>query len=210
MKLYYFFDPLCGWSYGFHAVLNEIKSQFPECPIHVICGGMMSPRHEKYVGDDGQYYLNLLPHLENKTGVHFGDAYKERLEKGDLFLSSLKPSSAINIVSTLHPEYTLDFIECLHEQLFIYGQDLQSSDAIAQAAEACGLNGLEIAAEFTQVQWLDLAFRDFSFTAEMGITTFPTLIASSQQQLHLLANGYENLATVEARLAQMQESMLAY
>lgn len=170
----------------------------------------MSPRHEKYVGDNGQYYLNLLPHLEKKTGVSFGDAYKERLDKGDLFLSSLKPSAAVNIINTLHPEYTLDFIECLHEQLFICGQDLQSSDAIAQAAEACGLNGLEIAAEFTQVQWLDLAFRDFNFTAEMGITTFPTLIASCNQQLHLLANGYENYTTVEARLVEIRESVLAW
>jgi putative protein-disulfide isomerase len=210
MKLYYFFDPLCGWSYGFHAVLKEIKSQFPECPVHVICGGMMSPRHEKVVGENGKYYLNILPHLEHKTGAAFGNDYKKRLEQGNLFLSSLKPSMAVNIVHSLHPEYTLDFVKSLHEQLFIHGQDLQSTDHIMQAAEACGLDGLEIATEFTQVQWLDLAFRDFSFTAEMGITTFPTLIASCNQQLHLLANGYENYTTVEARIAEVKESILVH
>jgi putative protein-disulfide isomerase len=210
MKLYYFFDPLCGWSYGFHAVLKEIKAQFPECPVHMICGGMMSPRHEKIVGENGQFYLNLLPHLENKTGASFGNAYRKRLEKGDLFLSSLKPSMAVNIVNSLFPEHTFDFIKSLHEQMFIHGCDLQATEHIMKAAEACGMDGLEIAAEFTQVQWLDLAFRDFSLTAEMGITTFPTLIAASNQQLHLLANGYENYGTVEARLIEIRESVLAW
>jgi hypothetical protein len=36
------------------------------------------------------------------------------------------------------------------------------------------------------------------------------LIASCNQQLHLLANGYENYATVEARLVEIRESVLAW
>lgn len=80
MKIYYIFDALCGWCYGFNKPMKEFYSCHKNIEIEVISGGL-------FVGNRAQAIVNY-PHIPGANarisaifGVNFSENYQKMLEK---------------------------------------------------------------------------------------------------------------------------------
>lgn len=203
LKMYYFFDPMCGWCYGFTNILNQLRIDFPETEIEVICGGMVIGKREGKIGPTGKYVLNLLPRVEKFSGREFGESYKEKNIDGSLHISSLKPSVAICIVKDIIPGQTLDYINSLQQMHFYEGRSLDDFAVYRELAEEFNLDPDDFIAKLKRDFWIEKAKEDFKFSADVGITGYPTLVADVKNKLKLVSFGFNRYSHVKAEMENM-------
>lgn len=206
MRLLYFFDPLCGWSYAFHPVMKKVQEHYPNIPISFICGGMIVGAREGQVGDRGQFYLNILPRLSSMANVPFGDVYKRKLEDGTFFNSSIRPSVAVNIVNSVYPHKTIDFIEAMFHRIFVHGDEFQDIIEIETAAIEAEIDASAISEQFADPRWMELTKKDFELTASIGISGFPTLVAEVNDKLYLVNQGYTTLENAVLNIDELAKT----
>lgn len=209
MKLLYFFDPMCGWSYAFHPVLEKVREAYPNIPISFICGGMVLGKNAGPVGERGEYYLNIIPRLTEIADVTFGDVYKRKLANGTFYNASLKPSVAINIVNSMHPEKTFSFIGAMYHRLFVHGDELQDLFSIETAAVESEIDAGTLSEQIEDEKWVELTQKDFELTQSIGISGFPTLVAEVNEQLYLVNHGYAHLEKVVDSVQSLLDMELA-
>lgn len=97
MKIYYFWDALCGWCYGFDAVLLEFYEKYKDIEIEVISGGLfVLSRSQK---------ISNYPHIKGANEriseffwIKFWEKYNEILEKWELILNSYHPAVIFSIL----------------------------------------------------------------------------------------------------------------
>jgi putative protein-disulfide isomerase len=205
MKLYYFFDPFCGWCYGFSDVINRVVQHYPDLELNVVCGGMVTGKAEGYLGEKGKYILHVLPRLIDLSGCEFGDDYIKKLETGDLFCSSITPSLALIIIKNNAPEKTLETIHFLQRKMFYEGHDLQHESIYSELTEVLELPFSGLWEQMQDNKWREVLDKDFELTADIGIQGFPTLVADIQEKLYLVTHGWASFSAVEKVMDELLE-----
>jgi len=118
MTLHYFFDPLCGWCYGFAPTIEKFLDHHKhEMDIEVISGGMVKGESIKPIGDMAPYLKEAYKRVENTTGVVFGQPFLKNLDDGTMFYSSVPPSIALAVFKSYGTAHDLSFSHDLHKAL---------------------------------------------------------------------------------------------
>lgn len=201
-QIYYFFDPMCGWCYGFTPVLDVILKHYPEIPLEIICGGMVPEHSEGPIGVKGQYISGAIPRVESYTGIKFGELYRKAVEDGSIWNASFKPSVAVTIMKQLFPERTLELVKRLQKAHFFDGQSLNEDHVYPPILAEMGFDPEPFLTAMAEADWQQQTRREFSFTSDVGISGFPTLVGQRNKELFMITNGY---CTPEALLGIMQE-----
>ena len=199
-KLYYFFDPMCGWCYGFGNILTRLSLDYPDMDMEVICGGMVIGKREGPVGDTGKYINNLIPRVEQFSGRQFGDKYKSGNENGSLNISSFKPSVAVCIAKELIPDKILKFTSRLQHKHFFEGHNLDDDEVYEDLAIEFKMDPYEFLRLLKDDKYKNQAKADFKYSADIGITGFPTLVAEINDQLKLVSYGFNRYSHVKQEL----------
>jgi putative protein-disulfide isomerase len=201
--LLYFFDPLCGWCYAFHPVLDQLMAAHPGWGLEYVAGGMVRGASEGPVGVMSDYILGELPRVEQLSGVRFGDGFKQMMREGTRHSSSVPPSRALAVVKNNFPDLAKVFVRELFDAHFVKGIDL---NAIETYSEICSRLGIPIESfrnSYENEESLRLASEDFQFTANCGINGFPALVLKRGEEYFLLAKGYSPFEHVEQVIASV-------
>jgi putative protein-disulfide isomerase len=206
MRLYYFFDPLCGWCYGFTDIVEQLTKTYPDLELSMVCGGMVIGKSEGYLHEKGIYISRILPRLTALTGSDFGDAYIKKLDDGDFYYSSYKPSVALIIIKNEFPEKMLDAVKFLQKSMFYFGDDLQNDEIYSDLSSALGMDNNYLFEEMKELKWKEKLKQDFEFTATVGIQGFPTLVADIQDKLYLVTHGWSRYSEVEKVMEELMDT----
>ncbi len=81
--IFYFYDALCSWCYGFSPVLKKLSEKYEdEFDFQVISGGMQTGDRKQPVSDIRDYLKGAYLNVTARTGVQFGADFMEVLEDG--------------------------------------------------------------------------------------------------------------------------------
>lgn len=107
-SLIYAYDPLCGWCFGFHPIVEKLKNRFEtNLNLKVVPGGLATGKNAQKIKEGHPYILSSLRQVEEITGVGFGENFKLLAEEGSYFYNS-EPSCRIqNVVNELSPGFAL-------------------------------------------------------------------------------------------------------
>jgi putative protein-disulfide isomerase len=205
-KICYFFDPLCGWCYGFSKVVHTVFEQYQDqAQFRMVLGGMIVGEREGPIGDFAEYILDALPRLQSMTGATIGEPFKQALKERRLFQSSVIPSKAIIAVRKMEPAISFSFARAVQQKQFIDGEDLQQMDTYRHLAEDFNLDADELLSTLHSDAVKQEFQSDIAFTQSMAVQGFPTMIGKPphSDQYQLLSNGYTNEAVLEARISHV-------
>jgi putative protein-disulfide isomerase len=205
-KIIYFFDPLCGWCYGFSEVISSLYENYQDrTDFQMVLGGMIVGEREGPIGEFANYILDALPRLQNMTGVSIGDAFKQSLRDQSLYQSSVKPSKAIITMRQRAPQKAFQFARAVQQKQFIEGHDLQDNQTYEELAQSWDVDPTEFLDQMQSTQVAEAFERDQQLTQQMGVQGFPTLVGKrlSDEQYQLLAHGYATKEVLETRLTQL-------
>lgn len=202
--LFYCYDAYCGWCYGFSPVMKKIADAHPELPVEVLSGGMILPEAPVSISATAGYIQQAYKTVEERTGITFGDDYLWHINHPDLsdwFPHSEKPAIALCIFKEFYPGRQVEFAADLQYALHYEGRDLTDNEAYHHLLEKYSINPEIFYSKLGSDEYKDKAAYEFSLVKQLQVSGFPcVLLQVSDTKFHLLARGYTDYETLEARL----------
>ena len=203
--LYYCYDALCGWCYGFSPVIKNLQAAYKEeIAFDVLSGGMVMPDQAYPIKAMAKYVSGAYKNVEALTGVEFGEDYLWHIfnpEESDWVLNSEKPAVALSILKELHPDRAVEFASDLQHAHMYEGRDLTDNEAYRHLLPKYGI---EAEAFYTQLQseeFLDKAYYDFALVKQLQVTGYPAVLMQvSDSKFFLLSTGYTDFKTMKERI----------
>lgn len=202
--IYYVYDPLCSWCYGFSPVIKKIKNTYKEqFDFQVISGGMQSGERKQPVSAIRDYLKGAYKNVTERTGVEFGEHFMEVLDEGSRMLDSVPPSIALTIVKDLKPEEALNFAATIQEAIYYDGFNWNLVDAYLPYLKQYDIAPEEFKQKFEEPLYKEKTFEDFKLAANFGVTGFPSVILKKEEKYYLIAQGFVSFEQLQATVEQV-------
>lgn len=198
LKLYYFFDPLCGWCYASAPALAGLAEEFPDS-LTLMPSGLFSEENSRDISPDwAAYAWRNDQRIEQITGQQFSAAYYEHVLYGDhLRFDSGPLTHAMTLISTIQPALEHVFLNAAQQARYIQGLDTADPQVLGLVAETIAAkNGIAISAAQFSAQIADdtqLAATTKEritltqqFMQRLNISGVPLLLASINGQEFML------------------------
>ncbi len=206
--IYYVYDALCGWCYGFSPVIQELQENFgEEYDFKVLSGGMVTGSRVGPIGQVAGYISEAYQVVEEKTGVKFGEDFLETLEEGTAIFDSEPPALAMALFRNQLPEKQVEFAGRLQEAIYKEGLQPAEWETYAKCAADFGLNGTEFAEKMQHPKLKELVAAEWETVSGWGIQGFPSLILHTGEKAFRLARGFVDYATLEGILKQTETAL---
>lgn len=205
-RLLYFFDPLCGWCYGFSPVIRDIAATEDTISVEIVCGGMITGEREGPIGKQfADYILGAIPRVQEMTGVTFGEAYKDRIRDGSYYSSSVKPSIAIVVARELLPDQIVPFAADLQKAFYAEGKDVNGDTFYRDLAKAYGLDPQLFLDKMNDPAYKAKAEAEFARTQQFGVNGFPCLVTEWNGQYYMVSSGFATKSEVLETLKRIRQ-----
>src|SRR5688572_24133839 len=124
--LYYIYDALCGWCFGFAPVMKKLQENFHDkIQFEVLSGGMVTGPRIGPIAEMATYIKSAAPRVTEVTGQAFGDAYLNDVLNSKSYISnSVPPSIALSILKEAQPDKAVLFMHAIQNLHFKEGKDL--------------------------------------------------------------------------------------
>ncbi|HET8858861.1 DsbA family protein [Marivirga sp.] len=203
-KLLYFYDPLCGWCFGFSPVIKDLEKKFQEqIDFEAISGGMVLGERVKPLSEMKDYLKEAMPRLEEMTGVKFGKPYLEILEEGSLMLNSELPCIAMTVYKSMTQKSNIEFASALQSTLYEKGLSLNEIDNYKKLVESFDLPWEVFKNKLEDSAYKEKTYQEFQMSQQMGIGGFPSVVLSIGSQGYLIARGYRPKAELKSVIEEI-------
>ena len=203
-KLYYIFDPICGWCFGMSPAITALHNEWKDqVDFEVISGGMILGDRVGPIRSFAHIIQGSRARLEDTTGVRFGDAFWAKLEQGDMVMGSLKPSVALAVSRDMAPERSIEFAAAIQRAIYVDGMEPELTEAYRPLAESFGLDADEFLKRMGYPHYEMVANKDFAQSAKWGIQGFPSVVVFHQDQGYLIARGYSPFEALDKSLREI-------
>lgn len=199
--LIYVYDPLCGWCYGFHPVMEKVRKRFADqMNIEVKPGGLAVGDRAEPIGEGYGYIKDSLGKVERTTKREFGRNFRLLVEEGSYFYDSVPPCRAQIVVNEQAPGHSLTFAGKLQSALFRDGKNLNQIENYAELLEDTDISYEAFKSEIESEETLQKLEKEFEWCRNHGATGFPTLLIRIGNETSLMARGYRPFDTIESHL----------
>ncbi len=201
-RLFYLYDALCGWCYGFSPVMETLYRLYKgKIHFEVISGGMRLGAHAGPLKELAPYIQNAYKDVETRTGVKFGEHFLKNLfGDADLMMDSFPPAVALSIVKEAQPEQALAAASAIQRMIYKDGHSPTDWSALSEALESTGLDAEMLLKKANDERYHQLAYKDFALTQKWGVQGFPAVIAENKNKLVMIAQGYTECSVMQERI----------
>lgn len=203
--LIYCYDAYCGWCYGFSPVIKKTAEQYHnKLSFEVLSGGMIPGENPKPVSITAGYISKAYKHVEELTGIKFGEDYLWHIfnpDQSDWFPHSEKSAIALCIFKELYPDKQVEFATDLQYALHYEGRDLTDDEAYRHLLIKYSINTDEFFSKLKSEVYKEMAYYEFQLCKQLQVTGFPqVLLQISDSKFHLLAKGFTDYETLVKRI----------
>lgn len=199
--LIYVYDPLCGWCYGFHQVMEKIQQRFGDrLNIDVRVGGLAVGERAQTINEGFGYIKDGLQQVEKSTGIEFGRNFKMLVEEGSYMYDSMPACRAQKTMNELAPEKALSFAGTLQNALFRDGKNLNEWSTYDELISDYDIDADEFKSRFESDELKNRLIDEFTWCRNRGATGFPSLLIQIEDEISVMTRGYRPYDTVESHL----------
>ncbi|MFC5284965.1 DsbA family protein [Pedobacter alpinus] len=201
-KLIYVYDALCGWCYGFSAVMHSLFEKYHhQFDFEVISGGMVLGDRQGPISESAELIKSHYPKVQETSGAIFGDAFLAVLNEGSQFQSSEKPAIALCVFKSFEPHKVVLFAHDIQIAKFIDGIDLNIDDNYLPLISNYNISEKEFLEKLKSEEYKQNAYYDFALARQLQVSGYPAaFIQTSERNFYMITKGYSDLATMELRV----------
>lgn len=200
-ELFYVFDPLCGWCYAFSPAMKQIYVEYQDViDVTVVNGGLVLGDRVGTIDEKFAFIKGAIPDLEKRTGVLFGDAFKQNIlgNSSSYVLSSEPLCRAVVTFRHFLPNQTMLFAHQIQQAFYVDGLDTKQETVLASIAQSFGLDPLQYLNYYASEAAITETQQDFQLAQSFGATGFPTVIMRKDDKYFLLSRGYTSYADLKS------------
>ncbi|WP_035293477.1 DsbA family protein [Actinobacillus minor] len=204
MKIYYLFDPLCGWCYGASATLQKLNEIYP---LTLTPTGLFYQSGRKMDADFARYAWSNDQRIEKLTGQPFSQAYLENVLQGEGEFDSANSLLALTAVQQIVPEKELTVLVALQKARYVDGLDNTDFAVIEQVLHKLNLSQVM---PLLSEQSIKVALEQrLQFGQQLanhcGVQGVPQLIVEKDERLHIVPSQllYGDVQLLDSYLKQL-------
>lgn len=202
MHLVYVLDAYCGWSYGFAPTMTELVRRHPDLAVDVVSGGLFTGSRRVPIREFG-YVQGANAKISDLTGVEFGSGYERLIADGSFVMDSEAAARGVAALRQAAPDRAVDLVAALQQAFYVDGLSLSDEATYRAVAEAAGLDPDSVVRAFGAPATAAAAIGDFARAAELGVHSFPTLLAVDGDTATPLAVGNATVDEIDLRLTTL-------
>lgn len=189
----YFFDPICGWCYGFsdhfYSFYNEQKANYD---FRVVTGGMVRGDNVRPIGERAEYLKEAYPKVSELSGATFGEPFLQRLDEGSTVFGSDIPSLVFHAITARHPEREVEAARAVQRAIYLDGIDPLNLNEYITMSTQFDFNGEEIV-ELANSKDVKAKYEsDLYSTQQFGIQGFPFVVVQLDGEYYQVARGFRS------------------
>ncbi|WP_022961901.1 DsbA family protein [Halopseudomonas pelagia] len=192
-RLLYVMDPLCSWCWGFAPVLDAIQAAHPDLAIHMVAGGLRPGQRDPLDTASREALAEHWEAVEIASGQPFLNP--EDLPVGFVY-NTEPPCRALVVGRELDVTRVWTLVKAIQHAFYARALDVTQTALLVDLAEQAGYGRRAFSESFDAEITRAAIAADFSWTRDLGIAGFPTLLAQRDGQLALLTNGYQSVSEV--------------
>jgi len=208
LNITYYYDPLCGWCYGFSKVVSQLTDHYGDSlNLNIVSGGLFTGNRVGLVNNIAPYIkAGAYRSVESTTGVKFGDAFLDDINgNGKIELNSVPPSIAFCIVKEAYPDHEIDFAKTLLDAVYRDGANPSDLDAYKPYIDAIGMDWQKFISKMGQTKYLEMAQAEFNTFRKSGLGGMPSLVMYQDDNAVLLTNGYATFQSLKLKIASAMD-----
>ncbi len=210
--IYYCYDAVCGWCYGFSPVMKKIEKEYKNLiSFDALSGGMIMPDNAQPIAVMAQYIIEEHKNVEKLTGVKFGEDFLWHIfnpDKSDWVLDSVKPAIALCIFKEYHPGKAIEMASDLQYALNYEGRDLTDDEAYRHLLPKYNIPSEDFYTKLKSEEYLDKAYYEFALVKQLQVNGYPTVLMQvTDSKFYLLARGYTDYETLKQRIDNVLEEV---
>jgi putative protein-disulfide isomerase len=210
--IYYCYDALCGWCYGFSPVIKKLSEEYKELvSFDVLSGGMVMPDNAQPISTMAKYISEEYKNIEQLSGIKFGEDYLWHIfnsNESDWFLNSEKPAIALSILKERHPDKVVEMASDLQYAHMYEGRDLTDDEAYRHLLPKYEMDAEEFYTKLKSEEYLDKAYYDFALVKQLQVNGYPcVLMQVTDSKFYLLSRGYTDYETLKARVDKVLQEV---
>ncbi len=200
----YVADPMCSWCWGFSRSFRAVRERWADARFQLVLGGLRPGAAAKPLDDGLRDYLRgAWTRVQELTGQPFD--WTVLTWEG--FVYDTDPASrAVVAVRRIAPGVTLDYYAHMQAGFYRDGLDITRRDVQLALAAQLGVDTGRLGDHLEDPALQEETAADYDFARSLGVTGFPTLLASVDGRFRLLSAGYrpaeEVLSTCQAFLGE--------
>lgn len=203
LSLIYVGDPMCSWCWGF---APEIESLAGEYPVEVVVGGLRpGPMAQELEDRMADSLSNHWVEIAERTGQPFTTEF---LDRRDGWIYDTEPAAiAVTSMRSEVEDATLDYFTNIQHAFYVDGKDVTDFDVLADLAVPHGVDRDSFHETLRAQASKKRAWEDFSRARNWGISGFPTLVGTlNDDRLALLGRGWTSADTIRERIQSVHET----
>ena len=193
-KIIYFADPLCSWCYGFGPAITEALKAFNDSfDFELVMGGLRPYGTEKMSGLE-----DMLRHHWEEVHKRTGVTFQYDILKNETFVYDTEPPSrAVIAVKNLSPEKEFEFFKSVQSAFYQDNKDTGDIGTYIGLLDKFEINEGDFTRAFLSEDVKEQTRSSFQYAQELGVRGFPSTVVQFEGQLYLVANGYQDAASLE-------------
>lgn len=208
-KVYYLFDPLCGWCYGATPAIHDLR-ETANIDLELLPTGLFSGTGARAMDAEfAAYAWSNDQRIERLTGQQFTQHYRTQvLGDHSQRFDSGPATIALTAVALTAADKEMDALKAIQQARYVRGQDVTAVPTLTALLRDLGLTAAAALLELPDQKLLDAVrkrtYRAQVFMQDVGARGVPTLIVmqgENAQLVHaaaLFGSSDERAAALEA------------
>lgn len=186
-RLIYVMDPMCSWCWGLAPLLDSIRAEFPELPVHLVAGSLRAHLDTPLDNASRQALADHWQAVAALSGQPFSDPHA----LPDSLVFNVGPASrALIAARNLDECLAWPFARAVQHAFYAQGLDITQPAVLMQIAADIGYDEALFAARFDHPETRQQLEQDWNWVADRGFAELPILFAERKGRLALLCNGF--------------------
>jgi putative protein-disulfide isomerase len=198
-KIIYAFDPLCGWCFGFHQVIDKLREEFKaQLEFEIKSGGLVVGNRICKISEKAKYLKKSMPSVERLTGIKFGDKFIQLLDEGNYISNSIPPSIAFNVFRSFRSDLAFDIAHAIQRTHYIDGMDLNNIRPYFKVAEQFDIHKFGFMERFEDPMYERFTLEEFDLVKGWGAHHYPAILYEKDREVEMVAEGYVDYETLKS------------
>ena len=186
-KLIYVGDPMCSWCYGISEELAAVKTHFSESLDFEMVMGGLRPYNTETMSDLKSFLTHHWEDVHSRSGQEFS---YEILDNTEITYDTEPPSRASIVVRQLDASKEYSFFKGIQKLFYLENKNMHLVESYHGLLEQLGIDITEFDRLFHSDEMKEKTKQDFQRSANLSVSSFPTVILKKDGEYFVVARGY--------------------
>ena len=187
--LYYLYDPMCSWCWGFKPVWEQVRERLQgELDIVYVVGGLASETHTPMPDDMRTYLQQAWRKVTEHTGVSFNhDFWNLNTPKRSTY-----PACKAVLVAR-QSGLELEMYAAIQQLYYLKAGNPSEYENLYQLAEELGLEQQRFIEQIHSDEIDTLLQQEIMLTEQLGAQGFPSLVLQHEGTIRFIEHSYTDV-----------------